>query len=435
MMPHAKWLVCLFVALALPASAARAELRTWDGKHAIDKIEVTVVYFVPQDRAPLADWRRRVDYFCRRIERFHQRELDGQSQLATKVYPEPFRSPRNSEQLRSGDADFIFFQTLGEVDGQLHVGDGQRTAYPILLVLSDINWRPLDDFYRLSKDKKGTQLEFDGQLHDGRHFPGSPSGGARATYLADRGVGWGLVSADGWRVPYCGSDCVVYHEGVGHTVGLPHPQPGDGSVMSLGQYRGWLSESWLDEAQKTRLGWNRPKKMFDRAADLFSTFRALPEPATPRPGEAVRLKVDWPVAAQVAACRAWVQTDLGGPWVELAGKTGGDAPATLALGSFDRPTPVSYRVEAELKGGQREELWGYFQIRAKPDQSPLPSMPPAELTSEPDRVAAIGEEVDLLPMVDVQRDGVSGDWTLGEGRLTSPKEFGARIELPYQPPE
>lgn len=136
----------LFLALGSFAATARAELRSWDGKYPIDKIEVNVVYFVPQDRTPLADWRRRVDYFCRRIERFHQRELDGQSKLVTKVSPEPFRSSKATEQLRAGDGDFIFFETLREVDGQLHVGRGNRGAYPILLVLSDVNWKPLDAF-------------------------------------------------------------------------------------------------------------------------------------------------------------------------------------------------------------------------------------------------------------------------------------------------
>ena len=87
-------------------------LATWDGKHSIDKIDVTVVYFVPRDRTPLPDWRERVDYFCRRIRQFHEREFQGQSVLTTKPLEKPFRSARTTEQLRSGDGDFTFFQTL-----------------------------------------------------------------------------------------------------------------------------------------------------------------------------------------------------------------------------------------------------------------------------------------------------------------------------------
>ena len=97
--------------------------------------------------------------------------------------------------------------------------------------------------------------QFEGHIIGDRHFPGAASGGARSLYQPDRGVGWGLVSGDGWRVPYSGTDCVVYHEGVGHPIGLPHPEPGDDSVMSLAQYKYWLNETWIDEPQKRKLGW------------------------------------------------------------------------------------------------------------------------------------------------------------------------------------
>lgn len=379
------------------ATACRAELKTWDSKHPIDRIEVTVVYFVPKDRVPLQDWKDRVDYFCRRIERFHQREFNGQSTLRTIVRPEPFRSNRTTEQLRDGNGDFIFFQTLREVDAALSFGRGERTAYPILLVLSEINWRPLDDFYRVKPNGDG-KFQFEGSYSNGRHFPGAASGGARATYLADRGVGWGLVSADGWRVPYCGTDCVVYHEGVGHSVGLPHPEPGNNSVMSFGQYVGWISESWLDDEQKKRLGWTAPEKPFDRKADLFSVFKAVPEPAVPKPNEPVRLKLTWPAEAKIKSLRVRFQTDLLGPWIETNDST---SPSMLEklpnqerlfknmpqesvlLGRFDRATPVSYRVDAMLDDGRDVELWGYFQVREQPDVPPQPRAISPDLLQTP----------------------------------------------------
>jgi hypothetical protein len=352
------------------AAAARGEVRTWDGKHGIERIEVAVVYFLPRERQALPDWRERVDYFCRRIEKFHAREFSGQSTLKTKVWDEPFRSEKSTEELRGGDANFIFFQTLREVDARWAPERGEQAPYPILLVLSDINWGPLEDFYRLrTQDGK---LEFEGQLIQGRHFPGAASGGARATYLADRGAGWGLVSADGWRVPYSGTDCVVYHEGVGHPIGLPHPEPANDSVMSLAQYRGWISESWLDEDQKQRLGWTPPDEKPNLTGDLFSTFRAIPSPRIPRPGEEVVLKCDWPEGAKLRSARVRIQTDLIGPWSEAASAGAGAPPASLPLGRFEQPTPVSYRVDVELEDGQTEELWGYFQVRAHPNENPLP---------------------------------------------------------------
>ncbi len=428
-------LAALLVAFAA-APAAADGTKTWDGKYPTARIEVTAVYFVPQDRTPLPDWRERVDYYLRRIEAFHAREFGDASRLTTTVRPEPFVSAKTTTQLRVGDANAIYGKTLSEVDAALEFGQGERGGFPILLVLSDVNWKPLDDFYRLRPDGDG--FSFDGQLLNGRHHPGSGRGGARAAYLADRGVGWGLVSADGWRVPYIGSDCVVYHEGVGHTVGLPHPEPQDGSVMSLAQYQGWLSESWLDEAQKRRLGWTPPETPFDRKADLFTTFRALPDPAVPKPGEAVSLALDWPAGTMLKSLRTRVQTRLFGPWIDIPGAVAGDAPDRVPLGDFDRPTPVSYRVDAETADGRHVELWGYFQVRATPEQPPLPDpveglQSPAADRAEP--VAAASQDaVDLLALVDPVQNAVSGTWTLADGRLESPKQYGARIELPYVPP-
>jgi hypothetical protein len=427
----------LLAGLLFPAAPTEAaELKTWDGKHSIAQIEVTMVYFVPRDRQPLVDWKERVEYFSRRIVAFHAREFHGQSKLVTKVSAEPFRSKKTTAQLRAGDGDHTFFQTLGEVDETLRFARDKGEAYPILLVLSEINWRPLDDFYRLHPQEN--RLEFEGNLSDGGHFPGAASGGARATYLADRGVGWGLVSGDGWRVPYRGTDCVVYHEGVGHPVGMPHPEPGNNSVMSLGQYHGWISESFVDEPQKLRLGWKSPAEKNDLSGDLFTVFRALPEPQVPRPNEPVSLRFDWPPKAKIRKMEVRYQTDLLGPWTSLSQIPPGDAPRQVLLGQFDRPTPVSYRVNAELEDGQSVELWGYFQVRARPDLSPLPPRDLPEF-SQPLRLAADlqseQKEIDLLALIKPDRDQVQGKWTASEHVLESPKEFGARLEIPFQPPE
>lgn len=352
-------------------------MKTWDGKHDVDRIDVTVVYFVPRDRTPLPDWKERVDYFRRRIELFHRREFEGQSTLTTSRQDEPFISEQTTAELRPGDGDAIFFRTLREADRRLKFAQGEHTAFPILLVLSEINWRPLDDFYRLHPvDGK---LVFEGNYNHSQHFPGATSGGARATYLADRGVGWGLVSADGWRVPYRGTDCVVYHEGCGHTVGLPHPEPGDNSVMSFGQYRGWISESWIDKEQKIRLGWQPKPPPADPQLKLFSKFRALPEPRVPKPNQPVHLALNWPDGAKVASLRVRIQTSVRGPWIEVAQAWDGDAPHSAAVGTFDRATPVSYRCDAVLKDGSTAELWGYFQVRAKPDENPQPSVASPDL--------------------------------------------------------
>lgn len=414
--------------------------RTWSGKHDTQNIEVTAVYFVPADRKPLPDWRERVEYFCRRIELFHAREFRGQSTLKTAVHAEPFVSQSTTAELRRGDANAIYFRTLQETDRRLRFAEGERESFPILLILSEINWRPLDDFYRL-KPQDGP-LVFEGNSTGGEHFPGAASGGARASYLADRGVGWALVSADGWRVPYRGSDCVVYHEGCGHTVGLPHPEPGDRSVMSLGQYRGWLSESWLDKEQKLRLGWVPQDIADDAQIELFSRFRALPQPRVPQPGQSVTLAFDWPDDAKVSSLRVRFQTSVDGPWIDAPQTWKGNAPRTATLGTFDRETPVSYRVDTELEDGATAELWGYFQVRSDPQRAPQPfSLSPDLIVhaADPDLPGEIAtlptEEVDLLGIADPETCWTVGDWSKTEGKLLSPKRYGARLELPYSPPE
>lgn len=429
------------------AASGEAGTKTWDGKYDTSKIEVTVVYFVPSDRRPLPDWKDRVEYFCRRITQFHHREFAGQSILKTIIHPQPFVSERTTRELRPGDANAIYGKTLSETDRRLKFApaDAEREVFPILLVLSDINWRPLDDFYRLHPEDG--KFVFEGINQAGNHFPGARSGGARAAYLSDRGIGWGLVSADGWRVPYRGTDCVVYHEGCGHTVGLPHPEPQNGSVMSLAQYRGWLSESWLDKEQKVRMAWEPTDAPDDLQTRLFTEFRALPEPNVPRPDQAVNLALDWPDGTKVKSLRIRYQTSMFSPWVEVPQQLRGEAPAVASLGRFDRETPVSYRVDATLEGGETAEVWGYFQVRSDAKKVLQPwALTPDLITEQSaaprstaitvnDASGAAGEEVDLLEMADPNKHFKTSRWLKEDGKLISPKIPGARLELPFIPPD
>ena len=433
-------LASMLLASCQTASVCSAATKTWDGKYDTSKIEVTVVYFVPGDRPALKDWRDRVNYFCKRIEQFHAREFQQQSTLTTVVHPEPMVSEHTTGELRQGDANAIYNRTLQEADRRLKFAQAPREAFPILLVLSEINWRPLDDFYRLHPHDGG--FAFEGNDDRGQHFPGAASGGARAAYLSDRGIGWGLVSADGWRVPYRGSDCVVYHEGCGHTVGLPHPEPANGSVMSLAQYRGWISESWLDKEQKVRLQWEPEEVPNDAQTKLFTEFRALPVPQLPAPGQPVRLALNWPDGAKVNSLRVRFQTAVEGPWIDVTQQWNGDAPTTAALATFDRATPVSYRVDATLDGGETAELWGYFQVRENPERPPQPmSFSPDLIVRDvsADSSATIKaipqDEVDLLAMTDLAVCWSQGEWSKADGKILSPRGYGMRLELPYAPPD
>jgi hypothetical protein len=306
----------------------------------------------------------------KRIDAFQRRESGGRSRLMIHVHPEPLVVDQTAEAIRGTNPDQTFDHSLKAARSALKWPDPSK-GFPILLVLSDINWRELDDFHRTRE--VGGKPTFEGSIGEqGRHFPGAESGGARATYDAEEGLGMGLVSADGWRVPYSGSDCVVYHEGIGHPIGLPHPEPIDDSVMGTGQYRFWINQTWIAPAQKKALGWVEDDHEAARKSasgtptrDLFTAFTALPQPIVPAPNEPVRLRFTWPADARLRAIKIRVQTDILGPWHTVPSPAHVVPPDALAIGAFDRPTPVSYRVDAVLEDGQSVELWGYFQVEKR----------------------------------------------------------------------
>lgn len=70
----------------VPIAEADDGPHTFDGRHDIGTIDLTVVYLVPKDRTPLTDWRERIDYFTSRIEAFHRRESAGKSRLVFQVH-------------------------------------------------------------------------------------------------------------------------------------------------------------------------------------------------------------------------------------------------------------------------------------------------------------------------------------------------------------
>jgi len=345
-------------------AAISAGPHTFDGRHDISTIDLTIVYLVPKDREPLADWRERVDYYAKRIDAFHTRESSSASKLQITIHPTPLILETDTETLRGKNPNETFFNSTREAADALKWRERKKVGFPIILVLGEINWRELDDFTR-TRMVDGKPVHEGNLSPEGRHFPGAESGGARAIYDARRGLGMGLVSADGWRVPYSGSDCVVYHEGVGHAIGLPHPEPADKSVMCFAQYHFWINQAWVTPSQKKALGWDdNGGTPIDRSKsnDLFTAFTALQAPIKPKVGQPVDLALTWPEGCRVRSLKVRTQTEMRGPWAAHPVKVEGAAPSALSLGAFDRATPVSYRVDAELEDGQSVEIRGYFQV-------------------------------------------------------------------------
>ena len=79
----------------------------------------------------------------------------------------------------------------------------------------------------------------------------------------------------------------------------------------------------------------------------------------------MKLALTWPKDAVVKAFKVRTQTALLGKWETVPLNVFGKPPSSVALGTFDEPTPVSYRMDVTLEDGQTAELWGYFQVKVK----------------------------------------------------------------------
>lgn len=131
--------------------------------------------------------------------------------------------------------------------------------------------------------------------------------------------------------------------------------------------------------------------------------------------------------------RVRLQTAVEGPWMEVPQRWEGAAPKLAALRAFDRATPVSYRVDAELENGVSVELWGYFQVRGDPRSNPLPlALSPDLIQSNVANAAPMvidslpDDEVDLLERIDPESCWKAGEWSKDGSKLLSPKRYGAR---------
>ena len=190
----------------------------------------------------------------------------------------------------------------------------------------------------------------------------APSRAARAPCTIPANIAvWDWSAGTAGACPTTVRDCVVYHEGLGHTLGLPHPDPMNDSVMGTAQYVYALNETWLDKDQKQQMGWHPPRNPTDLDDDLFSKFSAKYQPASPVIGQEVVVRFTWPKNAQVDRLTVAVQTDLFGAWHQLPNPVPNLPPDSISLGSFTEPTPVSYRVRVQLRNGQNTEIWSYFQ--------------------------------------------------------------------------
>jgi len=83
---------------------------------------------------------------------------------------------------------------------------------------------------------------------------------------------------------------------------------------------------------------------------------------------------------------------------------------------------------SEIKGLQHLYLDG-TQVTPKGLEVLRASLPQCAVTCE------VGEPVDLLAVIDAERDALEGDWTVQAGALVSPSTHGALLQIPFSPPD
>ncbi|MBI1388284.1 MAG: hypothetical protein GC154_07540 [bacterium] len=369
-MNHASRLVTLLFACCLFISArAEAQMHAFGGDDPIDRIGVRAVYYLPKGAAPLPDWRERLEYHLERAREFHQRELAGRSDLSYTIHAEPFISKDVQDDFPRDDVNNFYWKIMNEVwHSDAAIWDESR--FPILLVFADCNFSPgYNDWTRVCDPERcflePPHAECAGHVTaSGEDRPGTRCGGARSVYWAEKHIGLGLVTADGWRVPIKGTDCVVYHEGIGHAIGLPHPEPIDDSVMGLAQYVDSIQATWIDGDQKEAMGWT-PAQV--RRDDLFSTFSVSHVPLRPLAKKPVTIYASLPASFEVASIRAEIQTGLWSAFEPLPEpyrfEDGANQGFAWTLAPRVLNECLAYRVRVHTADGASEQIWNYFKVR------------------------------------------------------------------------
>lgn len=351
------------------ASRLTAGMHCVDSTDSIANIDVQAVYYIASDASPLSDWRERVEYHLKRAQKFHEREFAGQSTFHYTLMAQPFIASVTSGEFPKDDVNNFYWHIINEVWQSGKVLFSNK-GFPILLVFSDMNYSP--GYSDWTRECSGEGCLFPAPhsgcngwvTGEGEDRPGSRCGGARSVYWKERQIGLGLVTADGWRVPILGTDCVTYHEGIGHAIGLPHPEPLNDSVMGLAQYAGSMEKTWVDDDQKKSLGW-QPKDV-DKST-LFSQFHIGHSPSRPLENLPVMVAATFPNHIKVKSIVAEYQDALEKPFQPLQKfRTAGDTHTVTVewkTPPLAKGESLAFRVRLVTEDGKTEEIWNYLKVR------------------------------------------------------------------------
>ena len=209
---------------ATPVSSVEGEFRphvVGDTALAIDRVKLSIVYFIPSDLPPWEGWRNQLDPVLRQMQAFHRLQFRGASELTYEVRSEPV----------IGEHDSAFYDGADTRGGNPHAWETGR-----------------EELTRRLGAMRQESGAFEARLV---LYEGVGAMGGRDQILVSSGYLQIPV-----ELPRASS--VFYHE-LGHVFGLEdaytyeHGTPLDEDIMGLGRNRP-IGQTYLSEKAKKELG-------------------------------------------------------------------------------------------------------------------------------------------------------------------------------------
>ncbi|MBW3595825.1 MAG: hypothetical protein KY475_00965 [Planctomycetes bacterium] len=261
----------------------------------IRHVRLKAVYLVPKDRTPSAGWQDDLTNILPRLKNFHEREFrtarggefskmslelhgpvtgakstDGYRDLGDDFYGKMVREVRELD--RAGGLTHPVYESASVED---QAGPPSVTVYLIFADWGLEDVAPASHYQKCLWDEAAHDYVCHGEppsardwLDERGYFVGgnapagydlsdiSQAGGSQARFwgIDDElgAYGAGIVTEEGWKHPEIeGTAVVAYHEGPGHSLGMPHPEPEAANarnpgVMGLALYNSTLEDAYIE---------------------------------------------------------------------------------------------------------------------------------------------------------------------------------------------
>ncbi|MGV8123193.1 MAG: hypothetical protein AB2L14_25815 [Candidatus Xenobiia bacterium LiM19] len=205
----------------------------------ITKAKVHAFYLVPKERKPSLHWNSKIEALLENMRLFHEREFKGLSSVCFRLHHEPVVGRKITSEYRD-EKHCSYYEEMSRqvMEYERPEGEFDYHSYAVF-----VDWGKVDnedgngcDTYVGKRNDKTLDVSDILQLH------GCCGGSWCEKY------GSAIITEEAWKHPEIeGTDIVVYHECLGHPLGMPHTKSEKG-VMGFGQYAHiTLEESYLEQ--------------------------------------------------------------------------------------------------------------------------------------------------------------------------------------------